>query len=89
MKLGKSAVASMNEITEATANQMVLEGEISQDWSDAIVNAFKEVSSKGDTELLALLAISCIMVLDIPELHMFRNAIESMNTEIQEQNTIN
>lgn len=89
MKLGKSAVASIYEVTEATVNEMLKEGEISEDWAGIILNTFKEVLTQKDTQLLSLLAISCVMSLDFEQLVMFGDAINSMNLEVQRQNSLN
>ena len=43
MKLGKSAVASIYEVTEATVNQMLEDGELSEDWARIILDTFKKV----------------------------------------------
>lgn len=64
MKLDQSAIASVDERTEATLTQMVEDGDISEEWMGLLLQAFKQISSKGDTELLMLLAIACISVLD-------------------------
>lgn len=89
MKLGKSAVASIYEITEATVNQMLEEGEISEDWAGIILNTFKEVLTQKDTQLLSLLAVSCIMSLDFEQLEQFADAINAMSIEVQKQNSLN
>lgn len=89
MNLGKSAVASIYEITEATVNQMLEEGELSEDWAGIILDTFKKVLNEKDTQLLSLLAISCVTSLDFEQLVMFGDAINSMNLEIQKQNSVN
>lgn len=89
MKLNKSAVASIYEVTEATVNQMLEEGELSEDWAGIILDTFKKVLTQKDTQLLSLLAISCIMSLDFEQLEQFADAVNAMNVEVQRQNSIN
>ena len=89
MKLGKSAVASIYEITEATVNQMLEEGELSEDWAGIILDTFKKVLNEKDTQLLSLLAISCVMSLDFEQLEQFADAVNAMNIEVQKQNSLN
>lgn len=89
MKLGKSAVASIYEITEATVNQMLEERELSEDWAGIILDTFKKVLNEKDTQLLSLLAISCVMSLDFEQLEQFAGAVNAMNVEVQRQNSIN
>ena len=89
MKLGKSAVASIYEITEATVNQMLGDGEISEDWVGIILDTFKKVLNEKDTQLLSLLAVSCVMSLDFEQLEQFAGAVNAMNVEVQRQNSIN
>lgn len=89
MKLGKSAVASIYEVTEATVNQMLEDGELSEDWAGIILDTFKKVLTQKDTQLLSLLAISCIMSLDFEQLEQFADAVNAMNVEVQRQNSIN
>jgi len=88
MKLGKSAVASIYEITEATVKQMFEEGELSEDWAGIILDTFKKILNEKDTQLLSLLATSCVMSLDFEQLEQFVVAVNSMNIEIQRQNSI-
>lgn len=89
MKLEKSAVASIYEVTEATVNQMLEEGELSEDWAGIILDTFKKVLTQKDTQLLSLLAISCVMSLDFEQLEQFADAVNAMNVEVQKQNSIN
>lgn len=89
MKLNKSAVASIYEITEATVNQMLEEGELSEDWAGIILNVFKEILTQKDTQLLSLVAISCVMSLDFEQLEQFADAVNGMNPEVQKQNSLN
>lgn len=89
MKLGKSAVASIYEITEATVNQMLEAGELSEDWAGIILDTFKKVLNEKDTQLLSLLAVSCVMSLDFEQLEQFAGAVNAMNVEVQRQNSIN
>lgn len=89
MKLGKSAVASIYEVTEATVKQMFEEGELPEDWGGVILNVFKEILTQKDTELLSLVAISCVMSFNYEELVMFADAVNGMNPEVQKQNSIN
>lgn len=89
MKLGKSAVASIYEATEATVKQMFEEGELSEDWVGIILDTFKKVLTQKDTQLIALVAISCVMSLDFEQLEQFAHAINGMNVEVQKQNSIN
>lgn len=89
MKIGKSAVASIYEITEATVNQMLEDGELSEDWAGIILDTFKKVLNEKDTQLLSLLAVSCVMSLDFEQLAQFADAVNAMNVEVQKQNSIN
>lgn len=89
MELGKSAVASIYEITEATVNQMLEAGELSEDWAGIILDTFKKVLNEKDTQLLSLLAVSCVMSLDFEQLEQFAGAVNAMNVEVQRQNSIN
>lgn len=89
MKLGKSAVASIYEVTEATVNQMLEAGELSEDWAGIILDTFKKVLNEKDTQLLSLLAVSCVMSLDFEQLEQFAGAVNAMNVEVQRQNSIN
>lgn len=89
MKLNKSAVASVYEVTEATVNQMLKDGDLSEDWVGIILNVFKEILTQKDTQLLSLLAISCVMSLDYEQLVMFVDAVNGMNPEVQKQNSLN
>jgi len=89
MKLNKSAVASIYEVTEATVNQMLEDGELSEDWAGIILDTFKKVLTQKDTQLLSLLAISCVMSLDFEQLEQFAGAVNAMNIEVQRQNSIN
>jgi len=89
MKLGKSAVASIYEVTEATVKQMFEEGELPEDWVGIILNVFKEILTQKDTQLLSLVAISCVMSLDFEQLEQFADAVNGMNPEVQKQNSIN
>ena len=89
MKLGKSAVASIYEVTEATVKQMLEDGELSEDWAGIILDTFKKVLNEKDTQLLSLLAVSCVMSLDFEQLEQFAGAVNAMNVEVQRQNSIN
>lgn len=89
MKLGKSAVASIYEVTEATVKQMLEEGEISEDWAGIILDTFKKVLTQKDTQLLALLAISCVMSLDLEQFEMFINGLNGMNSDVPKLNSLN
>lgn len=89
MKLGKSAVASIYEVTEATVNRMLEDGQLSEDWAETILDTFKKVLNEKDTQLLSLLAISCVMSLDFEQLEQFADAVNAMNIEVQKQNSIN
>ncbi len=89
MKLGKSAIASVDEITEATLVQMVQDGDIPEDWMGYILQAFKQVSCKGDTDLIMLLSIACAMVLEKESFEYLKEAINSRAVCFSEQNTFN
>jgi hypothetical protein len=89
MKLNKSAVASIYEITEATVNQMLEDGELSEDWAGVILNTFKEVLARKDTQLLALLAISCVMSLDWEQFEMFTGGFNGINLDVPKLNSLN
>lgn len=68
---------------------MLEEGELSEDWAGIILDTFKKVLTQKDTQLLSLLAISCIMSLDFEQLEQFADAVNAMNVEVQRQNSIN
>ena len=68
---------------------MLKDGDLSEDWVVIILNIFKEILTQKDTQLLSLLAISCVMSLDYEQLVMFVDAVNGMNPEVQKQNSLN
>ena len=68
---------------------MLEDGELSEDWVGIILDTFKKVLNEKDTQLLSLLAISCVMSLDFEQLEQFADAVNAMNVEVQKQNSIN
>lgn len=89
MKLNKSAVASIYEITEATVKQLLGDGEISEDWAGIILDTFKKVLTQKDTQLLSLLAISCVMSLDWEQFEMFTDGLNGINPDVPKLNSLN
>lgn len=89
MKLGKLAIASIDEITEDTVNQMVKDGDLSKDWAELLLKVFREILSEGDTELLALLAVALISSLDDEQNQFALDALLVRDPMLSKQNALN
>ena len=89
MKLGKLAIASIDEITEDTVNQMVKDGDLSKDRAELLLKIFREILSEGDTELLALLAVALMSSLDDEQNQFALDALLVRDPMLSKQNTLN
>lgn len=89
MKLNKFAVAAAEDNVNEIVKQMIDEGSLPEDWGNCINDLFKQLASKGETELLALFATACICVLDLEQFECIETVVKSRDKKVSLENAIN